>query len=159
MVLFLLTTHLETINGFNTTFTSDLKVGDFVTVPGAGAGGADLVTRVTNVTNNTTLTIATAATSVTSVPIVRKRNQLRDQERNVLLRKLRKNTIKTLKTDDNNGASQTSMTFRQQFVTTTTSSGEINLTAGSNESFASNSNTDYIVTILTAGSVISGSVT
>ena len=124
---------------------------------GVGTFGVDMLEVNAN---NTTLTIATAAqTSVTSVPIVRNRNQLRDQERNVLLRKLRKNTIKTLKTDDNNGASQTSMTFRQQFVTTTTSSGEINLTAGSNESFASNSNTDYIVTILTAGSVISGSVT
>ena len=150
-----------TVTGFNTTFTLDLKEGDFVTIPGAGSGGVDLVTRVTNVNaNNTTLTISPgASSSVTSVPIVRLRNQLRDQERNVLLRKLRKNTIKTLKTTDNNGASQTSLTFRQQFVVTTTSSGEINLTAGSNESFAANSNTDYIVTILTAGSVISGSVT
>ena len=41
-----------------------------------------------------------SATVVTSVPIVEKRNQLRDQEKNLLLRKLRKNTIKTLKTDD-----------------------------------------------------------
>ena len=149
-----------TVNGFNTTFTTDLKVGDFVTIPGAGSGGADLTTRVTVITNNTTLTIATgASTSVTSVPIVRNRNQLRDQDRNLLLRKLRKNTIKTLKTDDNDGASQTSMTFRRQFIETTTSSGEINLTTVANESFASNSNTDYIVTILTAGNVISGSVT
>ena len=149
-----------TVNGFNTTFTTDLKVGDFITIPGAGSGGADLTTRVTVITNNTTLTIATgASTSVTSVPIVRNRNQLRDQDRNILLRKLRKNTIKTLKTDDNDGASQTSMTFRRQFIETTTSSGEINLTTVANESFASNSNTDYIVTILTAGNVISGSVT
>ena len=35
-----------TVTGFNTTFTTDLKVGDFVTVPGAGAGGADLTARV-----------------------------------------------------------------------------------------------------------------
>ena len=42
---------------------------------------------------------------------------------------------------------------------TTTSSGEINLTAGSNESFGAKSNTDYIVTIVTAGSAIGGSST
>ena len=148
------------VTGFNTTFLLDLKVGDFITVPGAGSGGADLTSRVDTITNNTAIVLAdNSATAVTSVQAIRLRNQLRDQDRNLLLRKLRKNTIKTLKTDDNNGASQTSMTFRRQFVTTTTSSGEINLTAGSNESFAANSNTDYIVTILTAGNVISGSVT
>tara|TARA_B100001248_G_scaffold139809_1_gene104978 strand:+ start:3238 stop:10071 length:6834 start_codon:yes stop_codon:yes gene_type:complete len=147
-----------TINGFNTTFTLDLKVGDFVTVPGAGSGGADLTTRVTAVTNNTTLTIATgASTTVTSVPIVRNRNQLRDQEKNLLLRKLRKDTIKTLKTDTNDGVSQTVQTFRRTFVVTTTAAGEINLTAGSNETFSAKSNTDCVVTIITAGSAIGGS--
>ena len=85
-----------------------------------------------------------SATAVTSVQIIRLRNQLRDQEKNLLLRKLRKQRLKTLKTDGNNGASQTTQTFRQQFVVTTTSSGEINLTAGSNETFAAKSNTDYI---------------
>ena len=35
-----------------------------------------------------------SATAVATVPIVRKRNQLRDQEKNVLLRKLRKNRLK-----------------------------------------------------------------
>ena len=61
----------------------------------------------------------------------------------LLLRKLRKQRLKTLKTDGNAGASQTTQTFRQQFVVTTTSSGEINLTAGSNETFSAKSNTDY----------------
>ena len=51
------------------------------------------------------------------------------------------------------------MNFRKQFVVTTTSSGEINLTTGSNESFGAKSNTDYIVTIITAGSAIGGSST
>ena len=43
--------------------------------------------------------------------------------------------------------SQTTVTFRKQFVVTTTSSGEINLTAGSNETFGANSNTDYMITL------------
>ena len=98
-----------------------------------------------------------SATAVTSVQIIRLRNQLRDQEKNLLLRKLRKDTIKTLKTDANSGVSQTTQTFRQTFVVTTTASGEINLTAGSNETFSAKSNTDYIVTIITAGSAIGGS--
>ena len=73
---------------------------------------------------------------VTTVPIVRKRSKLNDQEKNVLLRKLRKKRIKTLKTDSNSGTPQTTVTFRKQFVVTTTSSGEIVLTGGSNETFA-----------------------
>ena len=149
-----------TVTGFNTTFLLDLKVGDFITVPGAGGSGADLTARVNAIASNTSLTLASnSATAVTSVQAIRLRNQLRDQQKNVLLRKLRKKRIKTLKTDANDGVSQTSMTFRKQFVVTTTSSGEINLTTGSNESFGAKSNTDYIVTIITAGSSIGGSST
>ena len=146
------------VTGFNTTFTSDLKVGDFITIPSAGAGGADLSTRVTAIGSNTNLTISPVVqTSQTTVPIVRNRNQLRDQEKNLLLRKLRKDVIKTLKTDANAGVSQTVQTFRQTFVVTTTAAGEINLTAGSNETFSAKSNTDCVVTIITAGSAIGGS--
>mgnify|MGYP003304349031 CR=1 FL=1 len=84
-------------------FLTDLKVGDFVTVPGAGAGGADLTARVNAIASNTSMTLASnSATAVTSVQMIRKRNQLRDQEKNLLLRKLRKDVIKTLKTDGNN---------------------------------------------------------
>ena len=147
-----------TVTGFNTTFTLDLKVGDFVTVPGAGGSGNDLTARVQAIASNTSLTLATnSSTAVTSVQIVRLRNTLRDQQKNLLLRKLRKSTIKTLKTDANTGTPQTTVTFRQQFVVTTTSSGEINLTAGSNETFSAKSNTDCVITIITAGSAIGGS--
>ena len=67
-----------TVSGFNTTFTLDLKVGDFVTVPGAGAGGADLTARVNAIASNTSLTLASnSATAVTSVQIIRLRNSLR----------------------------------------------------------------------------------
>ena len=147
-----------TVTGFNTTFTADLKVGDFVTVPGAAGSGNDLTARVNAIASNTSMTLATASsTAVTSVQIVRLRNTLRDQQKNLLLRKLRKNTIKTLKTEANTGTPQTTVTFRQQFVVTTTSSGEINLTAGSNETFSAKSNTDCVITIITAGSAIGGS--
>ena len=147
-----------TVTGFNTTFTLDLKVGDFITVPGAAGSGNNLTARVTAIASNTSMTLATnSSTAVTSVQIVRLRNTLRDQQKNLLLRKLRKSVIKTLKTDANSGTPQTTVTFRQQFVVTTTSSGEINLTAGSNETFSAKSNTDCVVSVITAGSAIGGS--
>ena len=148
------------VTGFGTSFVTDLKVGDFVTVSGkVGAGGADLTAKVNTITNNTTIVLASnSATAVTTVPIIRKRNQLRDQQKNLLLRKLRKKRIKTLKTDINNGVSDPTITYLRQFVTTT-SGGVINLTASANESFSAKSNTDYIITKLTAGSAIGGSST
>ena len=146
------------VTGFNTTFTLDLKVGDIVTVSGAGAGGADLTAKINSISSNTAMVLGSnSATAVTTVPIVRKRSKLNDQEKNVLLRKLRKSRIKTLKTDGNSGTPQTTVTFRQQFVVTTTSSGEIVLTGGSNETFAASSNSDYTIQIITAGSAIGGS--
>ena len=55
-----------------------------------GAGGADLTAKVNTITNNTTIVLASnSATAVTTVPIIRKRNQLRDQQK-LLFRKLRK---------------------------------------------------------------------
>jgi len=146
------------VTGFNTTFQLDLKEGDIVTVPGAAAGGTDLTATVNTINNNTSIVLGSnSATPVTTVPIIRKRSKLNDQEKNLLLRKLRKKRIKTLKTDSNSNNAQTTVTFRRQFVTTTTSSGEIVLTAGANETFAASSNTDYIIQIITAGSAINGS--
>ena len=83
---------LITVTGFNTTFLTDLKVGDFVTVPAAGSGGADLTGRVLAIASNTSLTLdngdgssaLNSATFVTSVQIIRLRNTLRDQEKNLL---------------------------------------------------------------------------
>ena len=137
------------VTGFGTSFSSDLKVGDFVTVVGAGAGGADLTARVNTVTSDTAIVLASnSATAVTTVPIKRLRGTLQDTNRNILLRKLRKNNIKTLKTDDNSNASVTALTVRRQFVTTSNGSGQIAVTAASGETFQSASNTDYIAVIL-----------
>ena len=146
------------VTGFNTDFLIELRVGDIVTVPGAGAGGADLTAKVNTITSKTAIVLATnSATAVSGVPIVRKRNQLRDQEKNVLLRKLRKKRIKTLKTARNTDAGtpiQTTFTFRKTFVGTSNANGEITLTGGGTETFAADSNTDYIATCILKGSVI-----
>ena len=140
-----------TVNGFGTTFTKDLKEGDFIEIPGAGQSGATLSVRVTVVTDDTTITIASnALTTATTVPIIRKRAQLIDQEKNISLRKLRKDVIKTLKTDDNSGRSQTSVTYRKQFIATANSSGVVTFTGDNTETFAAESNTDFVCHIVTA---------
>ena len=96
--------------------------------------------------------IVALSNNVSSIPAKRIRTTLADQEKNILLRKLQKRKTKTLLTADNNGVSDTSFVFRRQFVGTINSSGAIALSAGTNETFNSVSNTDYIITIIDDGS-------
>ena len=76
---------------------------------------------------------------------------LRDQNKNILLRKLQKNSIKTLKTGLNNGVSDSSVVIRRTFVGTSNSGGDLSFSVGANETFNAISNTDYVITVLTAG--------
>ena len=64
---------------------------------------------------------------------------------------LPKDTTKTLLTTANNGASDTQYTVRRQFVGTSNASGEVSFSAGTNEVFASHTEGDYVMSILTAG--------
>ena len=150
-----------TITGFNTTFKSDLKVGDIIEINGAGGGGATYTGTVTAIATDISLTVTPAiGTTKDNTTMIRTRNQLRDQEKNVLLRKLRKKRIKTLRTEKNIDAgtpNQTTFTFRRTFIGTSNSSGAITLTGGGTETFAASSNTDYIATCLTQGNTIGGS--
>ena len=82
------------------------------------------------------------------MPATRKRVALQDQNKNLLLRKLRKNNIKTLKTDSNANTSVTSVTLRRQFVVNSTAGGALIMTADSNETFNAKSNKDFIVSVL-----------
>ena len=77
--------------------------------------------------------------------------RLKDTEKNRAIFKLQKRVVKTLLTDDNDGASDTQYTVRRQFVGTTNASGVVTFTAGSNETFASHAEKDYTMSILTAG--------
>ena len=58
--------------------------------------------------------------------------------------RLPKQVIKTLLTDDNDNASDSQVILRKQFVGTTNSSGAVSFSAGTNETFASFSNIDYL---------------
>ena len=102
-------------------------------------------------TSSGTASIVTLTNSVTTVPATRTRTVLKDQDRNILVRKLQKPFVKTLLTTANNGVSDSSFTFRRQFVVTVNSSGQISMTGGSNETFNAFSNTDYVVSILDQG--------
>ena len=78
--------------------------------------------------------------------------KLEDAEKNLSLFKLAKRPVKTLLTATNNGQSDTQLTIRQQFIATTNASGTVTLTAGANEVFLSHSESDYTISVLTAGS-------
>ena len=77
--------------------------------------------------------------------------KLNNAEKNIAIYRLPKPTVKTLLTDANNGASDTTMTIRRQFIATTNSSGAVSFTAGANETFLSYTDQDYTVTVLSAG--------
>ena len=124
-------------------FVTELRVGDVINIAGVG----DRI--VNTITDDDTLAVTVApGVATTTVPATRKRVNLQDQNKNLLLRKLRKNHIKTLKTDSNGNASVTAITVRRQFVVNSTSSGQLIVTADTNETFAANSNTDFVVSVL-----------
>ena len=77
--------------------------------------------------------------------------RLNDADKNNALEKLPKQVIKTLLTATNDGVTDTQFTIRRQFVGSTNSSGAITFNAGSNETFVSHSEKDYVLSILTAG--------
>ena len=78
------------LSGFGTLFTTELVVGDTVKITGAGAGGADLIAKVNTITNDTTVVLGSnSASAVTTVPATRQRVKLADQNKNILIRKLR----------------------------------------------------------------------
>ena len=134
------------INGYNgkatityaSNNTATYPVNSGITTPDtAGTGNSDIVL---------------ISTDVTSVGAVRTRTKINDVNKNILLRKTVKKYAKTMLTTDNNGVSQTSYTFKKQFIVTSNASGQIVITAGTNETFNALSNTNYAITILDDGS-------
>jgi hypothetical protein len=77
--------------------------------------------------------------------------KLRDPQLQQSLFKLPKDAIKTLLTPKNNGASDTDLIFRRQFVGTTSASGAVSFSAASGEIFEAHTEKDYTLSVLTAG--------
>ena len=78
--------------------------------------------------------------------------KLEDAEKNISLFRLAKRPVKTLLTATNAGESDTQFTIRRQFIVNTNSSGAVTISAGTNETFLSHSETDYTISVLIAGS-------
>ena len=147
----------DAVVGYQTDFGTELEVGDILSIP-SGASGVLEERRIDSITNQTLDLNADVTNGVSSVGVVRKRAQLRDQNKNVLIRKLQKNSIKTLKTELNNGVSDSSVVIRRSFTAQSNASGELSFSCGANEVFNAVSNVDYVITILSAGVAGTGGV-
>ena len=77
--------------------------------------------------------------------------RLQEPEKLQSIFKLPKDVIKTLLTETNNGVPDTQVTFRRQFVGTTSASGVVSFRAGSGETFVDFAEKDFTMSILTAG--------
>ena len=122
------------ITGFNTEFTTDLVVGDIISLP-TGAAGVAEQRRVTVITDNLNLTISVAVTvNVTKVPVTRLRGAITEPEETVLIYKMPEDNIKTLL--DSGGASDTNYAYRKQFTATATAGGVATFTVPSGHTWA-----------------------
>jgi len=144
--------------GQNTKFTSELITGDLIQF--TDNTGETLTRVVSAIASNTALTISAATASAditTGSPIIRRRVRLSNIDQNSLIYKLPADVIKTLKTTDNSGITDTNHKIRRTFVDTLDSNGVATFNAGANETFDSHSEADFTLQIMTAGSV-SGAV-
>ena len=138
-----------TLNGLNTTFSSDLVVGDIISLP-TGAAGIQEERRVTLVTNDTTVTVsAVFSNAVTSVNVARLRGKITQEEETVLLYKLPKNNVKTLL--DSGGATDTSYSYRKQFTGTTNASSVVTFTLSAGHTWAAPSVARNYTMVVTSG--------
>ena len=140
------------LTGFNTKFTTELKIGDQITFTD------DAVTTVTklvkNIISDTSLTLdsAVGGSDVTTKSVAtRQRTKLQSPEKNTAIFKLPYKNIKTLLTTANSEVSDTSFKVRRQFTGTLSSDGDVTFTAGTNETFVSAAEADTIVSVMTAG--------
>ena len=144
------------VTGFGTLFNSELKIGDEITF--TTDGGTSITRLVEAIISDTSLTLSVAVggSDVSTKTIAtRNRGKLQDSNKNISIFKLPNDAVKTLKTTANNGITDTNFKVRRQFVQQL-SSGSAQISAGTNETFASLSEGDYIVSIKTINSATAG---
>jgi hypothetical protein len=145
--------------GKGTNFTIDLKIGDSITF--TNDAGGTVTAKIKNVISQTqaTLTANVGVSDVTTAGVVtRRRAKLTNPENNILVFPLPYKTVKTLKTTSNSGQTDTNFNVRRQFKGDLSSNGDITISAGTNETFASLSNNDFTVSIMVTGSGGTGAV-
>ncbi len=133
------------VNGYNGRATITFSTNDIVTY--------SVNTTITSPDTATPgdVDIVLISNDVSLVPAVRTRTKINDTNKNILLRKTTKKYAKSMLTEDNNGVSQTSFTFQRQFITTS-NSGAVSITCGSNETFNAIANSKYTISVLDNGS-------
>ena len=145
--------------GKGTNFTTDLKVGDSISF--TNNAGSTVTAIIKNVVSQSqaTLTANVGGSDVSTAAVVtRRRAKLTNPENNILIYKLPYKTVKTLKTATNSGQTDTNFNVRRQFKGDLSSNGDITISAGTNETFASLSNSDFAVSIMATGGGGTGAV-
>ena len=141
----------QEVIGFSTKFDTELKVGDSLQF--ADTGGTITTREVLEIKTSSSLTLASVigGTAVSNSIAIRRRAKLQGGDKNIAVFNLPYSIVKTLKTTANSGIADTSLTVRKSFVGTLTSTGDITITANTGETFVSQSEKDYSVTIMTKG--------
>ncbi|MDP7368347.1 MAG: DUF4815 domain-containing protein, partial [Candidatus Pacebacteria bacterium] len=155
-----------TVQGTNTQFTSDLRVGDcFEVAHGTTQTLASANKRMTvkTITNDTSLVteevFGVLGVTGTSSPVqnsimTRVRAKIEEQEELVMISKLPKQTIKTLKAAELNNKVDTSLKVRRQ-ETKILSGGVGSITLPEGESFVAVTDDDYVISVVAESSTAS----
>ena len=148
-----------TLLGKGTNFNTDLKIGDSISFTNDAGSTVTATVNYIVSQNELVLTSAVGGSDVTTAGVLtRRRAKLQNPENNISVFQLPHTTIKTLKTTDNSGSSDTNFNVRRQFTITLSSNGDETITAGTNETFASFTTEDFTATIMSTGGGGTGSV-
>jgi hypothetical protein len=148
-----------TVTGFGTLFSTELQIGDTITF--TTDAGSSITRIVESISSNTSLELSTAVGGSdvsTKTQGTRKRGKLQGSNKNISIFQLPNTRIKTLKTTSNSGLTDTNFNVRRHF-TATLSSGSATITAGTNETFSSLAEKDFVVSVMSSsGSAVTGDV-
>ena len=137
----------SSVAGTNTGFTSDFKVGDLFEVE--DNTGTVQRMEVKTITNDTTLeTQEKFQNPVNSSTITRVRSKLEEQEELVMISKLPREAIKTLKPATLNNLVDTALTVRRQTILDFASSATATISLAEGESFTSFNIDDYQISVV-----------
>ena len=147
----------KTYDGFGTRFTEELKIGDKITyTTNVPVVETNIVTAV--ISDTQIMVEAGAGADITKSQLTRSRGEIKDANKNISLFEMPHETIKTLKTTDNSGITDTNFAIRRHFTGTLSSNGDITITAGTNETFSGLLEKDFAVSIMTTGAGGSGAI-
>jgi len=148
-----------TVFGKGTNFTTDLKIGDTVSFTNNANGTVSGIVKYIVSQTELELTANVGGSDVTTASVLTvKRAKLTNPENNISIFDLPHVTIKTLKTTANSDATDTNFNVRRNFTGTLSSNGDVTITAGTNETFASFASDDFTATVMTTGAGGTGAV-